>query len=117
MPWDVVGEDPDGITAGVRHLLGVRRSLPHLHAATPTEIWDPRDPGVLLLVRRHPSGPLLSAHNVSAEDAWVDADVLHWLGLHTPGLREAITGAAPRLEDGSVRLAPYSTAWLYDAEA
>ena len=46
MPWRRWrrASDPHGITAGLRHLLDVRRSLPHLHAATPTEVWDPRDP-------------------------------------------------------------------------
>lgn len=117
MPWSQVdaGADPHGITAGLRHLLGVRRSLPHLHAASPTEVWDPRDPRVLLVVRRHPQGPLLAAFNASGEEAWVDADVLHWLGLHTAGLTDALTGAAPDLREGAVRLAPWAAAWLYDA--
>jgi amylosucrase len=117
MPWDVVAraEDPHGVNAGLRHLLDVRRGLPHLHAASPTEVWDPRDPGVLLVVRRHPSGPLLAATNMTGEEAWVAADVLHWLGLHSPGLRDALTGAAPSLSDGAVRLAPYASAWLHDA--
>ncbi len=115
MPWPEVdgGRDPHGITSGLRHLLDVRRSLPHLHAATPTEVWDPRDPGVLLVVRRHPSGPLLAAHNVTGERAWVSADVLHWLGLHTDGLRDAISGTAPSLHEGAIPLEPYATAWLH----
>lgn len=117
MPWDVVaaGEDPHGITAGLRHLLGVRAGLPHLHAASPTEIWDPRDPRVLLVVRRHPDGPLLAAHNVSDEEAWVAADVLLWLGLDPADLRDALTGAAPSVRDGAVRLGPYAAAWLHAA--
>ncbi len=116
MPWDVVedGADPRGITSGLRHLLDVRRSLPHLHAASPTEVWDPRDPRVLLVVRRHPTGPLLAAYNVTGEEAWVDADVLHWLGLHTDGLQDAICGTAPSMHEGAVRLGAYGTAWLHD---
>nr|WP_307814348.1 alpha-amylase family protein [Nocardioides baculatus] len=116
MPWAVVdeGRDPLGLTSGLRHLLDVRRSLPQLHAATPTEVWDPRDPGVLLVVRRHPSGPLLAAHNMTGEQAWVDADVLHWLGLHTDGLRDAISGTAPSLHEGAIPLEPYAAAWVYD---
>ena len=55
MPWPTP-PDQHGISAGLRDLLEVRRSLPHLHSASPTEIWDPRDPGVLLVVRRHPVG-------------------------------------------------------------
>ncbi len=115
MPWDVVaaGEDPHGITAGLRHLLGVRADLPQLHAASPTEVWDPRDPRVLLVVRRHPDGPLLAAHNVSGEEAWVAADVLLWLGLDPTDLRDALTGAPPAVHDGAVRLVPYGAAWLH----
>jgi amylosucrase len=47
MPWPVPA-DTDGVREGLAHLLDVRKRLPHLHAAHPTEIWDPRDPGVLL---------------------------------------------------------------------
>ncbi len=116
MPWAVVegGRDPRGITSGLRHLLHVRRSLPHLHAATPTEVWDPRDPRVLLVVRRHPAGPLLAAFNVTGEEARVDADVLHWLGLHTDGLRDAISGTAPPMHEGAIPLEPYAAVWLHD---
>ncbi|WP_297626711.1 alpha-amylase family protein [Nocardioides sp.] len=122
MPWDPASasgahDDQHGIGAGLRHLLDVRRGLPHLHAASPTEVWDPRDPGVLLVVRRHPLGPLLAASNATGEEAWVAADVLHWLGLHTDGLHDAISESAPELREGAVRLAPYATAWLYDSGA
>jgi amylosucrase len=117
MPWDVVdsgtGADPYGLTAGLRHLLDVRRALPHLHAASPTEIWDPRDSGVLLVVRRHPDGPLLGAYNVTGREAWVAADVLHWLGLHDDRLVDALTGTAPPVVEGAVRLEPYAAAWLH----
>jgi amylosucrase len=118
MPWlgESVPVDEHGINAGLRALVDVRHSLPHLHAASPTEIWDPRDPGVLLVVRRHPAGPLLGAYNVTGEHRWVDADALHWLGLHTAGLYDAISGIAPDQHDGSVRLAPYAAAWLYDRD-
>ncbi len=117
MPWTAQAHaDEHGIGAGLRHLLEVRRGLPHLHAASPTEIWDPRDPGVLLVVRRHPTGPLLAASNATGREAWVAADVLHWLALHTAGLHDAISGSAPELHDGAVRLAPYATAWLHDRD-
>lgn len=115
MPWAEVeaGRDPHGISAGLRHLLDVRRSLPHLHAASPTEVWDPRDPRVLLVVRRHPTGSLLAAHNMSGERAWVTADVLHWLGLHADGLHDAVSGTAPSLVEGAVPLEPYTAMWLH----
>ena len=115
MPWPTP-PDHHGIAAGLRDLIEVRRSLPHLHSATPTEIWDPRDPGVLLVVRRHPVGPLLGAYNVTGQERWVDADVLHWLGLHTPGLHDALNDRRPELHEGAVPLAPYEAAWLFDRD-
>jgi amylosucrase len=122
MPWADDGmpaHDRDGasVLRGLRHLVSVRASLPHLHASHPTEVWDARDPGVLLVVRRAPEGPLLMAVNVTAEERWVADDVLHWLGLHVPGLHDAVGDAAPALRDGAVRLAPYQVAWLYDRQS
>ena len=71
---------------------------------------------MLLVVRKHPVGALLGAYNVTGDEREVSADVLHWLGLHTPGLHDAISGQAPELHDGAVRLAPYAAAWLYDRD-
>jgi amylosucrase len=121
MPWrgarpDVPG-DRAAILEEIRRLVRVRGALPHLHAARPAETWDPRDPGVLLVVRRAPEGPLLMAANVTAEERWVADDVLHWLGLHTEGLHDALAGSTPDLRLGAVRLAPYQVAWLYDRQA
>jgi amylosucrase len=116
MPWAADGSlpaGPPGLAAGLADILAARRRLPHLHAAVPTEIWDPRDPGVLLVVRRHPRGPLLCAANVTGEERQVAADVLHWLGLHAAGLVDALTGDRPHLVDGAVRLPPYAAAWLH----
>ena len=41
------------------------------------------------------------------------ADVLHWLGLHSDDLVDALTGAAPHLHEGAVRLEPYASVWLH----
>ena len=113
MPW---GSPPvsEGIATGLASLVGARRELPELHAATPTEIWDPRDDGVLLVVRRAAHGPILCAANVTATERWIEADVLHWLGLHRPGLVDAL--GTVDLVEGRVRLAPYAAAWLYVKE-
>ena len=53
---------------------------------------------------------------MTGEEAWVAPDVLHWLGLHTDGLHDALSGAAPDLRDGAVRLAPYESVWLHDRD-
>jgi hypothetical protein len=57
------------------------------------------------------------AANVTDEERWVGDDVLHWLGLHTDGLHDAVGDAAPVLRSGAVRLAPYQVAWLHDRSA
>jgi len=111
MPWPVPA-DTDGVREGLAHLLDVRRRLPHLHAAHPTEIWDPRDHGVLLVVRRSPAGPLLAASNMTDRPASVPSDVFHWLGMAAGDLYDHLAGERPRFDGGAIALAPYATAWI-----
>jgi amylosucrase len=111
MPWPSP-PDEHGIAAGLRQLVAVRRTLPHLHAATPTEVWDPRDPGVLLVVRRHFHGPLLGAYNLTDTERVVTGDVLDWLDLDPSTLHDHLAGAAPTLRGGEVVLPPYAAAWI-----
>jgi amylosucrase len=109
MPWPVPA-DEHGIRAGLRHLVEVRSSLPHLHASVPAEVLDPRDPAVLLVARHHPLGPMLGVYNVAPEDRHVPVEVLDSLRLYD--CVDRLTGAPPLVEDGAVRLAPYECLWL-----
>ncbi len=111
MPWPVPA-DTHGIREGLARLLDVRRGLPHLHAAAPTEVWDPRDPGVLLVVRRSPHGPLLAAANMTDRPAQVPSDVFHWLGMAAGDLHDHLTGGPPTFDGEAIALAPYAAAWL-----
>ena len=111
MPWPAP-PDTHGITAGLTHLVRARRRLPHLHASVPTEVWDPRDPGVLLVVRRHPSGPLLGAYNVTPEPRLVPHEVLAWLGLDPATAVDHLADGPPEVHGGAVTLAAYQAAWL-----
>ena len=111
MPWPVPTET-HGVRDGLQHLLDVRRRLPHLHAAAPTEVWDPRDPGVLLVVRRSPHGPLLAAANMTDRPARVPSDVFHWLGMAAGDLHDHLTGGPPTFDGDAIALAPYAAAWL-----
>ncbi len=111
MPWPPP-VDTDGVREGLAHLLSVRATLPHLHAACPTEIWDPRDPGVLLVVRRGANGPLLGAYNMTDRQATVPGEVLAWLGLPADDLHDHLAGAPPLVADDAVRLAPHAAAWI-----
>jgi amylosucrase len=109
MPWPPPA-DEHGIQAGVRHLVRVRASLPHLHASVPAEVLDPRDPGVLLVARRHPLGTMLAAFNVTSTPRHVPVSVLHDLGLSS--VVDHVAGGPPTLRDGAVQLAPYQAVWL-----
>ncbi|WP_415097673.1 amylosucrase [Nocardioides sp.] len=112
MPWPTP-PDEHGIRAGLDHLLATRRRLPHLHAAVPTEVWDPRDDGVLLVVRRHSDGPLLTAYNVTGETRSVPGEVLAWLGLGEAELIDHLSEAAPeRTTDGGLVVPPWSGLWV-----
>jgi amylosucrase len=111
MPWP---QPPDshGINAALRALIAARRTLPHLHASVPTDVLEPRDPGVLLLARHHPLGAMLGAYNVTDTARHVPVEVLHDLGLSPGSVVDRITGEPPAWRDGSLELAPYDAAWL-----
>ena len=111
MPWPPP-EDLHGVNRGLRELIAARRALPHLHAATASEVWDPRDPGVLLVVRRHPLGPMLGAYNVTDSPRSVPFEVLHDLGLDPTRVVDRISGAVPSLWGDAVQLPPYAAVWL-----
>ncbi len=111
MPWPAP-EDTHGINADLRSLISARRELPQLHAATATQVLTPRDPAVLLTVRRHPLGPMLGVYNVSDRPARVPHEVLHDVGLVPAHVVDRITGTAPDSADDTVLLAPYAALWL-----
>ncbi|MEZ5095320.1 MAG: alpha-amylase family protein [Nocardioides sp.] len=111
MPWPLP-PDSYGVQRDLQHLLDVRRSLPQLHAALPTEVWDPRDPGVLLVVRRHPDGPLLGAYNVTSEPRYVPAELFSWLGLDPHTAVDHLDGRHAVTEQGWLVLPAYAAAWL-----
>ena len=111
MPWPVPA-DEHGIQAGVRHLARARAALPHLHAAVPATVLDPRDPGVLLVARRHPLGVMLGAYNVRPEPRHVPLDVLRDLGLDPARVVDHVSGSTPVLRDDALQLAPYAAVWL-----
>jgi amylosucrase len=121
MPWPLADDDltdashadhTHGIGRGLARLLRVRASLPHLHAAHPTEVWEPRDPGVLLVVRKSPDGPLLAAYNMTDRTASVPSDVFYWLGMAAGDLHDHLSGARPRFAGDAISLEPYAAAWL-----
>ncbi len=111
MRWPVPA-DEHGIQSGVRRLVRARAALPHLHAATPSVVLDPRDPGVLLVARRHPLGAMLGAYNVMPEPRHVPLTVLYELGLDPASVLDHVSGSTPQVRDEAVQLSPYQAVWL-----
>ncbi len=111
MPWPVP-QDAYGINARLRSLIAARRELPQLHASTATEVLHPRDPGVLLLARRHHLGTMLGAYNVTDRPAEVPDEVLHSLDLIPGRVLDRISGQAPDSHDAALLLPPYAVLWL-----
>jgi amylosucrase len=97
----------------VRRLVRARGATPHLHASTGTTVLDPHDTGVLLTLREHPLGPMVSAYNVTATERWVWGDRLRELGLDPDRCVDRVSGEPPHLAGpGDVRLRPYQAVWL-----
>lgn len=102
---------PGRVFAGLRHLMAARASLPHLEASVAAELPALSDPGVLLVLRRHPLGPLLELFNVTGGWRAFPGHRLAEFGL--VGARDALSGVpifpGP---DGNVWLHPYGVLWL-----
>ncbi|MGZ4494337.1 MAG: alpha-amylase family protein [Nocardioides sp.] len=118
MPWvegDLrasLGEQAREVHDGVRALVAARAATPHLHASVPSEVLDVRDPGVLLVLRRHPLGPMLGAYNVTGDERRVPAEVMHTSGLDPAAVHDRLTGERPAFAGEEMLLPPYAAAWL-----
>jgi amylosucrase len=104
---------PGAAYTRLRHLIGVRASLPHLHASVAAQVLDPSDPGVLAVLRQHPVGDLLALYNVTDS-------VRAWPGWRAADLgdrvRDALSGAVFEVGPGrDVILPAYSALWLVAA--
>lgn len=117
MDWDRAAQRHDlqtvqgRVFAGLKHLISVRRTLPHLESSVAAEVPDLADPGVLPVLRRHPLGPLLELFNVT--DSWRSFPGSRLEDLGLIGARDALSGnhihPGP---DGNVWLHPYGVLWL-----
>ncbi len=111
LPWPVP-EDTSGIAETLRGLVAARRTLPHLHASVAAEVPDPHDPGVLLVLRRHPLGPMLGAYNVTDTDRVLPYQALRDAGLDPETVVDRITGNHPDGYLDAFHLPPYAVLWL-----
>ncbi len=117
MPWGAIADRHDEDTVmgrtfqWVQHLGRVRRSLPALHAATETEMWETENPAVVVGVRRHAAGTLVQVYNVSEREQVIDPQAIA-RHLEEPW-RERLSGVTVTAEPGGgVRLPPYAAWWL-----
>lgn len=98
---------------GLRRLIRTRASLPQLHAGIGAHVLSPSDPGVLLVLRAHPVGPLLAVYNVTESWRPVPAFRLAEVGLDPSASGDRIQ--AQRIEaaaDEAVWLPPYAAWWI-----
>ena len=101
------------VFSGLRRLVHARQRLPHLHAAVPAEPGPTPDLGVLAIVRRHPTGPMLGLYNVTESPRLVPGWWLQGRGMDASRLVDAISAEPPPLDEaGAVRMARYSAVWL-----
>ncbi len=113
MPWDRAGRRHEPGTVehrvwhGLRHLITVRASLPALDASIESDILDPVNPAVLVLVRRAPQQHLVGVYNVTAEPQvlprWV-IPVGNWAW-------DALTEETP-LTDSDLLVEGYQVRWF-----
>ncbi|HEX4726656.1 MAG TPA: alpha-amylase family protein [Jatrophihabitans sp.] len=104
---------PGRMFHGLRRLASCRAGLIQLHACVAAEVLEPADPGVLPVLRPHPSGPLLGLYNVTG--SWRPFP-LHRVA--SPGLADGVDAISGRPVqgllggDGALWLAPYAAHWL-----
>ncbi|WP_187366821.1 alpha-amylase family protein [Nocardioides dongxiaopingii] len=105
--------DEARVHSGIAHLMRTRRTLPQLHAGAPVEVLTDTDPGVLAVVRRHPSGVLVGLYNVTTSPRPFPLARLHDVGLARP--LDALGGHAVTAgADGVVWVPPYAAWWVVE---
>ncbi|MFL6045025.1 MAG: amylosucrase [Propionibacteriaceae bacterium] len=113
MPWKLVdrrhmeGTVEHRIWHGLRHLMTVRSSLPSLDASVESEILDPVNPAVLVLLRRFPTQTLASVYNMTAESQ----ELPRWVIPLGNWARDALTDETP-LTDRPLTLDGYQVRWF-----
>jgi amylosucrase len=113
MQWDSVdrryieGTPAYRIWHGLRHVIAVRSSLPSLDASVETEILDPVNPAVLVLLRRFPTQTMVGVYNMTT----VSQKLPRWVIPLGNWAWDALTDETP-LTNGSLSLDGYQVRWL-----
>ncbi|HET9873582.1 MAG TPA: alpha-amylase family protein [Propionibacteriaceae bacterium] len=113
MPWDVAerrhteGTLEHRVWHALRHAISVRSALPALDGSIESEIADPVNPGVLILLRRAPTQTMVGLYNVTPDHQGLP----RWTVPLGDDAWDALTDETP-LSFGDVWLEPYQCRWL-----
>lgn len=120
MDWEAVAAanadwaSPQGrILTGLKHLIGVRKRTPHLHASVESRVVESREPRLLILKREHPLGAMVQVYNVSEDTAELPTEIVR--RLVGDAAVELISGHAYDLTPPTVSIQPYQPLWLVGA--
>ncbi len=102
------------VNGWLRHVLGVRRGTPQLHASVESHCFDAGDRRVLALRREHPEGMMIQLYNLSEDEVQVPMGVLRT--PFGPEARELLDGSVWDLNPPTIDLAPYAVRWFVAAE-
>ncbi len=102
------------IFADLLRLVDVRRGTPQFHAATPLDVLDSGDPGVLAIARRHPAGTLTGLFNFSETRRFVDPAVIEY---GTGGSVADLLDDSIDSVEQAIDVAPLGVRWLIPAGA
>ena len=101
------------VFGGIAHLARVRAATPELHSSTVGTVLRGTDAGILAVVRRHASGPMVGVFNVTPGPRPFPSVHLGRLGMTRPV--NAIDGSPVTWGyDGDVWLPAYAALWVVD---
>ncbi|MDY5155075.1 alpha-amylase family protein [Actinotignum urinale] len=117
MPWDIVEEAknnpqsiPGQIYHAILHLIKVRKSMVHLHAAIETEMIESPDSRLALWLRAHPEGNMLQVYNFSEHVVEMPTSALRPYVGWKP--KEVIGGYTYDLGVDFLNIQPYQSLWF-----
>ncbi len=96
--------------ADFQHLIAVRASTPHLHAAVESRVVPSPDSRLLILKRDHPMGAMVQVYNFSESTVELSCDLLRGhLGVVAD---ERLTGYEYSLMPWTLSIDPYRALWF-----
>lgn len=117
MDWDAADrarKDPSSpggrIYAALQHVIGARRSLPHMHASIESTVVPSPHQHLLILLRDHPQGRMVQVYNLSEHRTSLSAEVLRAHLGHSAW--EALSGYDYNLDVHELTLEPYQALWF-----